>query len=74
MKNEFNPTTPEEKFFRELKLRTANAYYTSKVGIHDELGYLGNTYQKEYAGYDVSQEDAATSETSTRHNFETDGA
>jgi hypothetical protein len=56
-KNEFDPKTPEEKFFRQLKTTTAYVYYTSEIGIHKEIGYLGNTYLDEFAGYDVSQED-----------------
>jgi gluconate 2-dehydrogenase gamma chain len=41
-----------EPFFAELKSRTIQAYYTSKIGIHDELGYLGNTYQRgDYSGF-----------------------
>jgi hypothetical protein len=52
--NESNPKTPEERFFKELKSRTAQAYYSSKIGIHEELQYKGNTYQKDYAGYDAT--------------------
>jgi hypothetical protein len=52
--NEEKPTSPEERFFRELKSRTVRAYYTSKIGIHTELEYKGNTYQKEYAGFDAT--------------------
>jgi hypothetical protein len=48
--NEGAPKAPEELFFRELKGRTIHAYYTSKVGIHDEMEYKGNTLQDEYAG------------------------
>lgn len=48
--NERRPQKPEEKFFAELKARTAHAYYTSKIGLHQEMEYKGNTYQKEYAG------------------------
>ena len=48
--NEAAPKAPEELFFRELKGRTIHAYYTSKVGIHDEMEYKGNTLQDEYAG------------------------
>jgi hypothetical protein len=40
--HEANPKTPEERFFVELKSRTVNAYYTSKIGIHTELRYKGN--------------------------------
>ena len=53
--NEANPQKPEEKFFVELKSRVAYAYYTSKIGIHDELEYKGNTYLREFAGEDVSK-------------------
>ncbi|MGH9935367.1 MAG: gluconate 2-dehydrogenase subunit 3 family protein [Blastocatellia bacterium] len=53
--NETNPQKPEEKFFVELKSRVAHAYYTSKIGIHDELEYKGNTYLREFAGEDVSK-------------------
>jgi gluconate 2-dehydrogenase gamma chain len=52
--NELKPQTPEEVFFKELKSRTARAYYTSKIGIHTEMEYKGNTYLKEFAGYDAS--------------------
>ena len=51
--NEAKPVKPEELFFRELKSRTARAYYTSKIGIHDEMEYKGNTYLKEFVGYDA---------------------
>jgi hypothetical protein len=52
--NEMKPEKPEELFFKELKARTARAYYSSKIGIHDEMEYKGNTYQKEFAGYDAT--------------------
>ena len=48
--NESAPKAPEELFFRELKGRTIHAYYTSKVGIHDEMEYKGNTLQADFAG------------------------
>jgi hypothetical protein len=54
-RKESNPERPEEKFFVELKSRVAHAYYTSKIGIHDELEYKGNTYLREFAGIDVSK-------------------
>ena len=50
---EQNPTKPEEKFFVELKQRTAHAYYTSRIGIHQEMEYKGNVYLKEYVGEEV---------------------
>jgi len=54
-RKESSPESPEEKFFVELKSRVAHAYYTSKIGIHDELEYKGNTYLREFAGIDVSK-------------------
>jgi len=48
--NESAPKAAEELFFRELKGRTIHAYYTSKIGIHDEMEYKGNTLQANYAG------------------------
>ena len=44
--------TPEA-FFREIKGSTIRAYYTSKIGIHDDQQYKGNGYQMgEFAGFD----------------------
>jgi gluconate 2-dehydrogenase gamma chain len=53
--NEEQPMTDEERFFAELKTRTVHAYYTSKVGIHDELEYKGNTLLTEFVGEDISK-------------------
>lgn len=53
--NEMKPEKPEELFFNELKSRTTRAYYSSKIGIHDEMEYKGNTYQKkEFVGFDAT--------------------
>jgi Gluconate 2-dehydrogenase subunit 3 len=49
-KNERSPKTTEERFFRAIKNLTIDGYYTSKIGIHDELRYKGNTYLKEFKG------------------------
>lgn len=49
-KNEKNPQSIEERFFRTIKNMTIDGYYTSKVGIHQELQYKGNTYLKEFKG------------------------
>ena len=54
--NEGKPEKPEERFFAELKSRVVAAYYTSEVGIKQELDYRGNTYQGEFSGVDVSVE------------------
>jgi gluconate 2-dehydrogenase subunit 3-like protein len=52
--NEMKPVKPEELFFKELKSRTARAYYSSKIGIHTEMEYKGNVSLKEFAGYDAT--------------------
>jgi hypothetical protein len=49
-KNEARPQTEEERFFRTIKNMTIDGYYTSRIGIHDELKYKGNTYLKEFKG------------------------
>lgn len=41
--NEEQPATLEEHFFVALKAATIDGYYTSKMGIHQELEYQGNT-------------------------------
>jgi hypothetical protein len=43
---------PEVRFFIELKRLTVRAYYTSKIGIHDELEYKGNRILHEFVGCD----------------------
>jgi hypothetical protein len=53
MAAESEPKTPAEQFFREIKGATIQAYYTSKVGIHDDQQYQGNVVQPgEFAGFD----------------------
>ena len=42
----------EVKFFNDLKETTVLCYYTSKIGIHDELEYKGNRILQEYVGCD----------------------
>ena len=49
-KNERNPKTAEERFFRLIKNLTIDGYYTSEIGIHKELQYKGNAYLKEFPG------------------------
>jgi hypothetical protein len=50
-RDEANPQTPLEKFFGEAKTRTVQGYYTSKIGIHEELHYKGNQFLQEFVGY-----------------------
>lgn len=47
---EENPLTELERCFRSLKSVTIDGYYTSKLGIHDELEYEGNTALAEFPG------------------------
>ncbi len=48
--NEDHPATEPEKFFAILKARTIDGYYTSAIGIHQELEYKGNRPQAEFVG------------------------
>ena len=52
--NEAKPVKPEELFFKELKSRTARAYYSSNIGIHSEMEYKGNVSLREFVGYDAT--------------------
>jgi len=52
---EKDPKTDAEKFFKQIKGATINAYYSSKIGIHDDQHYKGNVIQPgEFAGYDAT--------------------
>lgn len=52
--NESDPQTPEDKFFIHLKEVTAFAYYSSKIGIHQDMEYKGNVILQQFVGVDVS--------------------
>jgi hypothetical protein len=41
-------------FFTQLKQATVFAYYSSSIGIHQEMGYLGNVILPEFKGYDAT--------------------
>lgn len=49
-RNERAPKKTEERFFNAIKSLTVDGYYTSPIGIHQELQYKGNTYLKEFVG------------------------
>lgn len=49
-RNERRPKTIEERFFVAIKSMTVDGYYTSAIGIHQELRYKGNAYLKEFVG------------------------
>lgn len=48
--HEGRPATDLERFFAALKLMTVNGYYTSEIGIHQDLEYIGNTYLASFPG------------------------
>jgi hypothetical protein len=48
--NEGMSELPEVRFFLDLKELTVRGYYTSAIGIHDELGYKGNQMLREFVG------------------------
>jgi hypothetical protein len=50
--NEHMTDLPEVQFFKELKHLTVRGYYTSKIGIHDDLEYKGNRILQEFVGCD----------------------
>lgn len=52
--NEKTPRQPEELFFATLKSRVVDAYYTSEIGIKQDMEYKGNSYLTEFVGTDVS--------------------
>lgn len=49
-RNERDPQTPLETFFVMTKQATVSGYYTSKIGIHDELKYKGNQFLRDFVG------------------------
>jgi hypothetical protein len=52
--NDQTHKTPEQKFWGQLKETTAFAYYSSSIGIHEDMNYKGNVYLKEFVGYDAA--------------------
>jgi gluconate 2-dehydrogenase gamma chain len=50
-KNEGRAQDEAGKFFQELKASTAFAYYSSSLGIHDEMNYKGNVILEQFVGY-----------------------
>lgn len=48
---EYSQSDGDKKtFFETLKALTIDAYYSTEVGLVDELGYKGNTYLPEFPG------------------------
>lgn len=48
--NESAPTSDLERFFVLLKSMTIDGYYTSAIGIHQDLRYKGNRPQVQFPG------------------------
>lgn len=48
--NEREPRSALDLFFIKLKQTTVEGYYTSRIGIKQELQYQGNEYMKEFKG------------------------
>jgi hypothetical protein len=49
-RNEQAPQTPLETCFVMVKQATIRGYYSSNIGIHDELHYKGNQFLREFVG------------------------
>ena len=49
-RNEYQPRAIEDRFFIAIKGLTVDGYYTSHIGIHQELHYKGNEYLKDFIG------------------------
>ena len=49
-RNEGSPGSEAERFFILVKRATIDGYYTSQIGIHEDLGYQGNTAVDEFPG------------------------
>jgi hypothetical protein len=49
-RNEAHPSTDLERFFIQLKSMTVDGYYTTEIGIHKDLQYVGNAYNPDYKG------------------------
>jgi len=49
-RNETAPQTALETFFVMAKQATVRGYYTSSIGIHQELRYKGNQFLREFVG------------------------
>lgn len=48
--HEFGPTNEDETFFVILKAVLTEGFYTSEVGINQELGYKGMTFLMDFRG------------------------
>jgi hypothetical protein len=44
----------KQPFFGQLKETTIFAYYSSSIGIHQEMNYKGNVILEQFVGYDAT--------------------
>ena len=51
-RNERNPKDPGDFAFGTIKWQVTFVYYKTKIGIHDDLKYQGNTILDEFVGAD----------------------
>jgi hypothetical protein len=49
-RNEYQPKNLADRFFIAIKGMTVDGYYTSEIGIHEDLRYKGNAYLKDFIG------------------------
>ena len=49
-RNERDPQTVPERFFVTTKRAAIQGYYSSEIGIHKDLRYLGNQLRPEFHG------------------------
>lgn len=49
-RTELAPQTPLETFFKAAKGATIRGYYTSEIGLRQELQYQGNAFVPEFVG------------------------
>lgn len=49
-----DPPSDAEKFWGQLKETTAFGYYTSSIGIHQDINYKGNVILEQFVGYDAT--------------------
>ena len=47
---ESHPETEVHRFFIRLKQMTVDGYYTSEIGLHQDLRYRGNEHLSQFAG------------------------
>jgi len=53
--SESHPEADLDRFFVALKRMTVDGYYTSEIGIHQDLNYQGNTYLSAFPGCDHAE-------------------